>query len=103
MLPNTTYQMRHVFSDGTGSAPLLFTTGAIPSTLTFPALTVPQPPGSQSDLDQDLISHSLPAGSMPFVTDLQGRVVWYFDVQQSGLGIRRFGVGPLVQGGTVRA
>src|SRR5262249_47329597 len=33
MLPNTTYQMRHVFSDGTGSAPLLFTTGALPSTL----------------------------------------------------------------------
>src|SRR5262249_27445081 len=53
MLPNTTYEMRHVFSDGTGSAPLLFTTGAIPSTLTFPALTVPQPPGPGSDLDQD--------------------------------------------------
>ena len=32
MLPNTTYQMRHVFSDGTGSAPLLFTTGASPRT-----------------------------------------------------------------------
>src|SRR5262249_34324816 len=28
MLPNTTYQMRHVFSDGAGSAPVLFTTGA---------------------------------------------------------------------------
>ena len=40
MLPNTTYQMRHVFSDGTGSAPVLFTTGALPSTLTFPTLTV---------------------------------------------------------------
>src|SRR5262249_51874710 len=33
MLPNTTYQMRHVFSDGTGSAPMLFTTGNIPATL----------------------------------------------------------------------
>src|SRR5207253_6585035 len=31
MLPSTTYQMRHVFSDGTGSAPLLFTTGALPA------------------------------------------------------------------------
>src|SRR5262245_30487369 len=101
MLPNTTYQMRHVFSDGTGSAPLLVTTGTIPSTLTFPALTVPQPPGSQSDLDQDLLYHSLPAGSMPFVTDLQGRVVWYFDVQQSGLGITSFSLGTLVPGGTV--
>jgi len=33
MLPNTTYQLRHVFSDGTGSAPVLFTTGSLPSTL----------------------------------------------------------------------
>jgi arylsulfate sulfotransferase len=101
MLPNTTYEMRHVFSDGTGSSPLLFTTGGVPSTLTFPALAVPQPPGPQSDLDQDLISHSLPTGSLPFVTDLRGRVVWYFDVQQSGLGVTSFGVGTLVPGGTV--
>src|SRR5207247_7230904 len=59
MLPNTTYQMRHVFSDGTGSAPLSFTSGTIPSTLTFPALTVQQPPGADTDLDQDLVFHSL--------------------------------------------
>src|SRR5262249_44865492 len=54
MLPNTTYQMRHVFSDGAGSAPLLFTTGVLPSTLTFPTFTVTQPPGPGSDLDQDM-------------------------------------------------
>jgi arylsulfate sulfotransferase len=102
MLPNTTYQMRHVFSDGTGSAPVLFTTGAIPSTLTFPALTVSQPPGPQSDLDQDLISHNFPMSPMPFVTDLQGRVVWYVDVQQSGLGITSFGSPATFEpGGTV--
>jgi arylsulfate sulfotransferase len=101
MLPNTTYEMRHVLSDGTGSPPLFFTTGAIPSTLTFPTITVQQPPGSGSDLDQDLISHNLPTSPMPFVTDLQGRVVWYFDVQQSGLGIRNFGTGTFEPGGTV--
>src|SRR5262245_6858382 len=39
MLPDTTYEMRHVFSDGTGSDPQLFTTGALPSTLTFPTFT----------------------------------------------------------------
>src|SRR5437773_6226569 len=44
MLPNTTYEMRDVRSDGTGSAPPLFTTGALPSTLVFPAFTVTQPP-----------------------------------------------------------
>ncbi|MBV8318593.1 MAG: hypothetical protein JOZ53_26950 [Planctomycetaceae bacterium] len=33
LLPETTYEMRDVFSDGTTSAPLLFTTGAIPATV----------------------------------------------------------------------
>jgi hypothetical protein len=82
MLPNTTYEMRDVFSDGTTSSPLLFTTGSIPSTLSFPTLTVVQPPGPGSDLDQDLIYHAPPT---PFATDLQGRVVWYYDSRQSGL------------------
>ena len=59
MLPNTTYQMRHVFSDGTGSAPVLFTTGSIPATLTIPAFTVQQPPGPGSDPDQDMVFHQL--------------------------------------------
>ena len=38
---------------------------------------------------------------MPFVTDLQGRVVWYFDVQHSGLGISSFGTQTFEPGGTV--
>src|SRR5438552_7415585 len=59
MLPNTTYEMRDVRSDGTGSAPQLFTTGALPSTLVFPAFTVSQPPGPGSDSDQDMVLHSL--------------------------------------------
>jgi hypothetical protein len=81
MRPSTTYEMRHVFSDGTASAPLLFTTGSIPSTLTLPTLTVVQPPDPGSDLDQGLIYHAAPT---PLATDLQGRVVWYFDYRQSG-------------------
>src|SRR5438132_6058143 len=48
MLPNITYEMRDVFSDGATSSPLLFTTGALPSTLTFPTFTVQQPPASGS-------------------------------------------------------
>src|SRR5262245_27327381 len=59
MLPNTTYQMRHVFSDGTGSDPVLFTTGVIPANQLFPTITVPQPPGPGSDPNQDLIFQSL--------------------------------------------
>jgi hypothetical protein len=108
MLPDTTYQMRHVFSDGTGSAPLLFTTGALPSTLTFPTFTVSQPPGPGSDLDQDMVFHSLvligpdPSGnSHPIATDLSGRVEWYYDIQQSGLGITNMVTATLLPGGTV--
>ena len=100
MLPNTKYEMRDVFSDGTTSSPLLFTTGSIPSTMTFPTLTVRQPPGSGSDLDQDLVYH-IQALPVPFATDLQGHVVWYYDVQESGQGLTNFFVGTLVPGGTV--
>jgi len=108
MLPETTYQMRHVFSDGTGSATLLFTTGALPSTLTFPALTVSQPPGADSDLDQDMVLHAFTGPTVannrvanPIATDLSGHVEWYFDPQQSGLGLTTFGVGTPLPGGTI--
>src|SRR5438270_7486694 len=81
MLPNTTYEMRDVRSDGTGSAPLVFTTGSLPTTLAFPAFTVQQPPGPGSDSDQDMVFHSLvftgpdaTSNSHPIATDLSGRV-----------------------------
>ena len=108
MLPSTTYEMRHVFSDGTGSAPLFFTTGSLPTTLTFPAFTVPQSPGPGSDLDQDMVFHSLvftgpdaSGNSHPIATDLAGRVEWYYDIQQSGLGIKNMVTATLLPGGTV--
>jgi hypothetical protein len=103
MLPNTTYEMRDVLSDGTGSAPLFFTTGALPTTLTFPTFTVQQQqPGS--DLDQDLIFHqftSSPSNAPdPLATDLSGRVVWYYDVSQAGL-THTYAGQSLAPGGTV--
>src|SRR6267378_3031806 len=108
MLPNTTYEMRDVRSDGTGSAPQLFTTGALPSTLTFPTFTVSQPPDPGSDSDQDMVFHSLvftgpdaTSNSHPIATDLSGRVEWYFDAQQSGLGITNMITATLLPGGTV--
>jgi hypothetical protein len=104
MLPNTTYEMRDVFSDGATSSPLLFTTGSLPTTLSFPTFTVQQPPGPGSDLDQDMIFHALsqsPSNAPnPLATDLQGRVVWYYDVSQSGL-TRTYPGQNLVPGGTV--
>jgi hypothetical protein len=101
MLPNTTYEMRHVFSDGTGSAPLYFTTGSLPSTLTIPALTVQQPPGPASDTDQDMIFHQLIRGNQPLLaTDLAGHVTWYYDLTGSGFTLTKAGQS-LVPGGTL--
>jgi arylsulfate sulfotransferase len=104
MLPNTTYEMRHVFSDGTSSSPLTFTTGSIPATVTIPAFTVRQPPGPGGDVDQDMIFHQLLQGNPnapPLVaTDLSGRVTWYDDLSASGFTLAKVGQS-LVPGGTL--
>src|SRR5439155_3487768 len=52
MLPTTTYEMRDVFSNGATSSPLFFTTGSLPTTLSFPTFSVQQAPAAGSDLDQ---------------------------------------------------
>ncbi len=90
------------------SAPQLFTTGALPPTLTPPAFTVNQPPGPDSDAAQDTVFHALvlmgpdPAGNAhPAATDLSGRVVWYYDTKQLGLGINNMINATLLPGGTV--
>src|SRR5207247_2824426 len=104
MLPNTAYEMRDVFSDGATSPTSLFTTGSLPTTLSFPTFTVQQPPGPGSDADQDMIFHQLPNGPSnapnPLATDLQGRVVWYYDTSRSGLTVSHGGQS-LVPGATV--
>lgn len=101
MLPDTTYQMRHVFSDGTGSAPVLFTTGGIPATVTIPAFTVSQQPGPGSDPDQDMVFHQFVRGAQSLVaTNLGGQVMWYYDVLQSGFTLTKAGQS-LAPGGTL--
>jgi hypothetical protein len=104
MLPNTTYEIRDVFSDGTTSAPQDFTTGSLPSNLAFPTFTVQHPPGAGSDLDQGMIFQQLGSSPSnvpnPLATDLQGRVVWYYDVSQSGF-THTYPGQSLVPGGTV--
>jgi hypothetical protein len=104
MLPNTMYEMRYVCSDGTTSAPLPFTTGYLPPNLVFPSFTVEQPPGPGSDLDQSMLFHQFgPSPNNvpnPLATDLSGRVVWYYDVSQSGFTQTISGMS-LVPGGTV--
>jgi arylsulfate sulfotransferase len=105
MLPNTKYQIRHVQGDGTTSSPLFFTTGAIRPSVQLPSFTVIQPPGPGSDLDQDLLFQQLgrPPQNVPypFVSDLTGQVVWYYDLSQAGLLLNPATGSSLVPGGTV--
>jgi hypothetical protein len=104
MLPNTTYKMRYVRSNGTVSSPQLFTTGALPTTLTFPTFTVQQPPGPGSDSKEDMIFHQFGKSPTnvpnPLATDLNGIVLWYYDASHSGLTFT-FSGQSLVPGGTV--
>jgi arylsulfate sulfotransferase len=101
MLPNTTYQMRHVFSDGTGSAPALFTTGSLPATMSIPAFTVPLAPGPESSLDQDMLLHLRVRGNPGILTtNLSGQVTWYYDLAQSGFSLMKAGQS-LAPGGTL--
>jgi hypothetical protein len=108
LLPDTTYQMRYVVTGHHHhhSSPLLFTTGSLPATLTFPPFIVQQPPGPGSDLDQDMVLHLINATTVgaanTVATDLEGHVVWYFDNLHSGLGLTDSIVGcSLVPGGSL--
>lgn len=104
MLPNTTYEMRHVFSDGTGSAPVLFTTGSIPTSLTIPAFTVLQPAAPGSDTALDVVFHqrirNTPNAPPLIATDLAGRVTWYYDLTGAGFTLTKAGQS-LAPGGTL--
>jgi hypothetical protein len=103
MLPDTTYFMRDVLSDGTTSAPLTFTTGSLPTNLTFPTFSVQQAPSPGSDPTQDMIYHTGATGGpsnnvISLATDLAGNVDWYYDPVANNF----VGYGPsLVPGGTI--
>jgi len=91
MLPNTTYLMRHVLSDGAVSAPLSFTTGSLPTNVQFPTFTVRQTPAVGTDLTQNIIFHAgINKGKAQLntvntvATDLNGSVVWYYDPVANG-------------------
>jgi hypothetical protein len=101
LLPNTSYQMRDVLGDGTTSVPISFTTGSLPTNLTFPNFSVQQGPAPGSDLSQDMVYHIGLPGAANYVdllaTDLAGNVDWYYDPLANNFN----GYAPsLVPGGT---
>jgi hypothetical protein len=109
LLPETTYEMRYVVAGNHHehpSAPLRFTTGAIPDSVVFPTRTVVLPPGPGSDLHQDLLfqvrTNAPQHAPYFFATNLSGQITWYYDDTQSGFTHTVLGPGAsLVPGGTV--
>ena len=87
MYPSSTYGMNYQIETGgtisNGPTALNFTTGHLPSTLTFPTFTVSVPPQAGTDTAQPINIHSLISftGSqfLPAATDLSGNIVWYYD------------------------
>ena len=92
MRANTAYVMQHLITSPSGttqSPSLTYTTGSVPPSVTFPPVSVPLAPTSQSDPLHNLVVHMLPLPrpgvADPFATDLSGRLVWYYDPAQAGL------------------
>ncbi len=84
----TTYTMNYQINTGgvitSGSNPMTFATGALPSSITFPKFKVTVPTTSQSDSAQRILVHSLatilPTNHfLPLATDLSGHIVWYYE------------------------
>lgn len=102
MLPNTTYSIRSVASDGRVSAALPFRTGSLPSDVRFPTFTLQKPAGARSGLNSQLVFHMgvnpAPGSVNTLATDLAGNIVWYYDpVSNNYPGYAQ----TLVSGGTV--
>ena len=87
MYPTTTYNMHwetvdpsgHILHVGTDYP---FTTGSIPSGITFPVTTVPIPAGPPSSNTAPILLQSYP---VPTATDLSGNVLWYYPQQVGDL------------------
>jgi len=87
MRPSSTYHMHAIVqcgSDTATTADTTFTTGAFPSSLPFPALTVTRPNASLSSTENPGIEMiTIPvAGTPAFFTDRDGNPIWYYDVGQ---------------------
>lgn len=89
MRASTTYHMRYDFqcSGATSTGPdQTFTTGALPTSIAFPKLTVTRPNPSLSSLENsgieelDMINQGGPATMQAVITDRDAHPIWYYDV-----------------------
>ncbi|MGA2588617.1 MAG: aryl-sulfate sulfotransferase [Bryobacteraceae bacterium] len=86
MYPSAEYQMYSQTRTGsniTNGAALTFTTGALPSDITFPSFTVNVKAGSQTDKSAAVILiNTIESGAfipnLASATDLSGKIIWYY-------------------------
>jgi arylsulfate sulfotransferase len=87
MPASTTYSLNYQVNTGgtitNGPTSLNFTTGALPTQITFPSYTLITPPGPQADTTDSTLLHAVEsdlAGGefLPLATDLNGNVTWYY-------------------------
>ena len=82
MQANTTYQLSHEVVTGlkaVQSRAQSFTTGSIPTSLTFPNFTVQHSAGLGASLNQNILLHSFVADwPRAVATDFYGNIIWYY-------------------------
>jgi len=91
MLASSTYNMHYEVETGSTIVPnstiLPFTTGPLPSTITFPRVEALVQPSPQADLGSRVLFTGFspigprtcfPTGAYPEATNLEGRVLWYY-------------------------
>jgi hypothetical protein len=82
MAAKRTYVMTYQVNTGGVVAPgppVSFTTGVIPSSLSFPARSVPVPPGPlTSTADSIVLTNYAKPPEFPTATDLSANIIWYY-------------------------
>jgi sugar lactone lactonase YvrE len=85
MYPGSTYLMLYRVQTGAKFAlgrEASFTTGPLPSNITFPVFTVKTPGKQFLDTRQPIVLHSIESTTdlahFPVATDLAGKILWYF-------------------------
>ena len=81
MRPSTSYTINYQVVTGStihrGPHPVTFTTGPLPSSLTFPTSTVITPPGPQDDQADYTVLHAYTTYPLT-ATDKSGNINWYY-------------------------
>jgi arylsulfate sulfotransferase len=91
MRPNNTYNMHYEVATGSTIVPnstiLPFTTGPLPSNITFPAVQTLVQPAAPADLGSRVLftgyspigpTSCFPTGAYPEATNLEGNVLWFY-------------------------